>query len=166
MRLAAEAGGAKGMNDETSVWGISEWVQMKCFSQLQREKGEGGEGWPKFKLCGGRDDIYLQAREVRPFCSAFTMATVVLFAFSIALIFFAPFHPLSTGWSSSQVPHTFLPAAAQAVECQKSISTQPRSATPSSTLYFSLPFSLCLNWISQKTRRGEGELPRTPDGEH
>ena len=35
-------GGAKGMSDETSVWGISEWVQMKCFSQLQRERGGGG----------------------------------------------------------------------------------------------------------------------------
>ena len=36
-------GGAKGMSDETSVWGISECVQMPPNFNM---RGRTGEGWP------------------------------------------------------------------------------------------------------------------------
>ena len=87
-------------------------------SQLQHE-GEDGGGLAKQSLgfAGERDDIYLQAREVRPFCLLH-----------------------GNGRHVCLLHRTHSPCP---------ISLHP--LFPSS----SLTFSLCLNWISQKTPRGE-----------
>ena len=77
------------MNGERDVC-LSGWVQMLPNFNAW---GGRGESWTKFRLCGGMDDIYLEARggrEVRPFWLLRSKA--VVFALSMA-------------WHTFSLPH-------------------------------------------------------------